>query len=145
MIWTANSFLGFTREEQGVWRGTPPSVHRTQFWSDVTSLSKIVQRGVFGVCHEFVSRLQFVGNKLKRRQIGQGRDSRNAVGVPVCVAIVVTVTQAGATPDGGVHGLYTITGRSDAKGCSLAQPDFAKELGRHNVIFVSRRQRLGWV
>jgi CxxC motif-containing protein (DUF1111 family) len=48
---------------------------------------------------------------------------------------VVTVTQAGATPDGGVHGLFTIAGRSDAKGCVLAQPDFARELGRHNVIF----------
>lgn len=48
---------------------------------------------------------------------------------------VVTVTQAGATPDGGVHDLYTIAGRSDAKGCTLAQPDFARELGRHNVIF----------
>jgi CxxC motif-containing protein (DUF1111 family) len=48
---------------------------------------------------------------------------------------VMTVTQRGASPDGGVHGLFTITGRSDAKGCSVAQPDFAKELGRHNVIF----------
>lgn len=48
---------------------------------------------------------------------------------------VVTVTQSGAAPDGGVHGLFTIAGRSDAKGCTLAQPDFAKELGRHNVIF----------
>ena len=48
---------------------------------------------------------------------------------------VVTVTQRGAVPDGGVHNLFTITGRSDAAGCSLAQPDFAKELGRNNVIF----------
>ena len=48
---------------------------------------------------------------------------------------VVTVTQAGATPDGGVHDLYSIAGRSDAKDCTLAQPDFARELGRHNVIF----------
>ena len=48
---------------------------------------------------------------------------------------VVTVTQAGAVPDGGVHDLFTISGRSDAAGCSLAQPDFTKELGRNNVIF----------
>ena len=48
---------------------------------------------------------------------------------------VMAITQAGATPDGGVHGLYTIAGRSDAKGCTLAQPDFGRELGRHNVIF----------
>ena len=48
---------------------------------------------------------------------------------------VLTITQRGFSPDGGVHGLYTITGRSDAKGCNLAQPDFAKEVARHNVIF----------
>ena len=48
---------------------------------------------------------------------------------------VFTVTQRDAFPDGGVHGLYTITGRTDSNGCVLAQPDFARELGRHNVIF----------
>jgi hypothetical protein len=53
-----------------VWRSVPPSVHRTQFWSDVTSLSKIVQKADFGVCHEIVSELQFVGNKLKKQRIG---------------------------------------------------------------------------
>ena len=37
--------------------------------------------------------------------------------------------------DGGVHGLYTITGRSDAPGCVLAQPNFAQALAYHNVIF----------
>ena len=37
--------------------------------------------------------------------------------------------------DGGVHGLYTIAGRTDAPGCTLAQPDFAHELARNNVIF----------
>jgi CxxC motif-containing protein (DUF1111 family) len=39
------------------------------------------------------------------------------------------------TPDGGVHGLYTITGRSDAPGCNLAQPLFAQQLANSNVIF----------
>jgi len=39
------------------------------------------------------------------------------------------------TPDGGVHGLYTIAGRSDAPGCTLAQPNFARELAANNVIF----------
>lgn len=48
---------------------------------------------------------------------------------------IVTVTQQGATPDGGVHDLFTIAGRTDATGCNLAQPDFAKELSRNNVIF----------
>jgi CxxC motif-containing protein (DUF1111 family) len=39
------------------------------------------------------------------------------------------------TPDGGVHGLYTIKGRTDAPGCNLSQPDFATQLGRGNVSF----------
>ena len=43
-------------------------------------------------------------------------------------------TSTGAL-DGGVHELYTIAGRSDATGCSLAQPDFAAALSDHNVIF----------
>jgi CxxC motif-containing protein (DUF1111 family) len=46
--------------------------------------------------------------------------------------------------DGGVHGLYTIAGRSDAPGCSLPQPDctsgqtctpFGTQLANNNVIF----------
>ncbi|HTD24501.1 MAG TPA: di-heme oxidoredictase family protein [Terriglobales bacterium] len=40
-----------------------------------------------------------------------------------------------AALDGGVHGLYTIAGRSDAIGCNLQQPDFATQLANHNVIF----------
>jgi CxxC motif-containing protein (DUF1111 family) len=38
-------------------------------------------------------------------------------------------------PDGGVHGIYTIRGRIDAPGCQLEQPDFAKQLANHNVVF----------
>jgi len=39
------------------------------------------------------------------------------------------------SPDGSVHDLYTITGRTDAVGCTLAQPDFAQQLANDNVIF----------
>ncbi|HEY6242230.1 MAG TPA: di-heme oxidoredictase family protein [Burkholderiales bacterium] len=39
------------------------------------------------------------------------------------------------TADGGVHALFTITGRTGATGCTLAQPDFATQLAAHNVIF----------
>ena len=39
------------------------------------------------------------------------------------------------TPDGGVHALFTITGRDDAPGCMLGQPAFEQELANHNVIF----------
>jgi CxxC motif-containing protein (DUF1111 family) len=39
------------------------------------------------------------------------------------------------TPDGQVHELYVITGRPDAPGCNIAQPNFAAELAAHNVVF----------
>jgi CxxC motif-containing protein (DUF1111 family) len=37
--------------------------------------------------------------------------------------------------DGGVHDLFVITGRSDASGCTIAQPNFAQQLANTNVIF----------
>ncbi|HEY7128313.1 MAG TPA: di-heme oxidoredictase family protein, partial [Nitrospira sp.] len=39
------------------------------------------------------------------------------------------------TPDGGVHALFTITGRSDASGCFLHQPDFRSAVAAKNVVF----------
>ncbi len=55
---------------------------------------------------------------------------------PVREARFIAVSsQNGAALDGGVHGLFTIQGRSDAVGCTLAQPNFAQQLANHNVIF----------
>lgn len=46
------------------------------------------------------------------------------------------VRNADGSPDGGVHGLFTIAGRADAPpGCDIAQPDFAAEVARNNVVF----------
>jgi len=39
------------------------------------------------------------------------------------------------TLDGGVHGLFTIMGRSDATSCQLAQPNFERMLSENNVSF----------
>jgi len=39
------------------------------------------------------------------------------------------------TRDGGVHNLFTITGRADAPGCILSQPDFETAARHHNLIF----------
>jgi len=39
------------------------------------------------------------------------------------------------TPDGGVHALFTITGRKGAVGCNIKQEDFEKEFLHNNVIF----------
>ncbi len=38
-------------------------------------------------------------------------------------------------PDGGVHDLYSVTGRSDATSCQIAQPNFAQELASNNAVF----------
>ncbi len=38
-------------------------------------------------------------------------------------------------PDGGVHDLFVITGRKDAEGCSIAQPDFANAVEQRNAFF----------
>lgn len=45
------------------------------------------------------------------------------------------ISNPDGSDDGGVHGLYTIAGRTDAPGCSYPQPDFAKELVNDNVSF----------
>jgi CxxC motif-containing protein (DUF1111 family) len=37
--------------------------------------------------------------------------------------------------DGGVHPLFTISGRPGAESCTLTQPDFASEVANRNVIF----------
>lgn len=45
------------------------------------------------------------------------------------------VRNADGTPDGGVHALFTITGRAGTRGCNVEQPDFARALAERNVIF----------
>lgn len=38
------------------------------------------------------------------------------------------------SPDGEVHGLYTVAGRTDAKGCDLKQPDFERQMADNNIV-----------
>lgn len=45
------------------------------------------------------------------------------------------IRNANGSIDGGVHGLYTIAGRTDAPGCTLGQPNFGQALANNNVIF----------
>src|SRR5262249_40573158 len=45
------------------------------------------------------------------------------------------VKNADGTPDGGVHALFTNTGRLGAASCGLTQPDFAAAVAANNVIF----------
>src|SRR5262249_4894383 len=45
------------------------------------------------------------------------------------------IQNADGSPDGGVHALFTISGRSGASGCSISQPDFQTQVAQQNVIF----------
>jgi CxxC motif-containing protein (DUF1111 family) len=45
------------------------------------------------------------------------------------------VRNADGTPDGGVHAIFTVSGRIGASGCSLTQPDFATAVRNSNAIF----------
>jgi CxxC motif-containing protein (DUF1111 family) len=38
-------------------------------------------------------------------------------------------------PDGSVHQLFTITGRSDAQTCSLSQPNFSQAASQNNLVY----------
>lgn len=38
-------------------------------------------------------------------------------------------------PDGGVHAIFSIAGRSDAPGCSMAQPDYDRAEQLNDIIF----------
>jgi CxxC motif-containing protein (DUF1111 family) len=45
------------------------------------------------------------------------------------------VNNPNGTPDGGVHALFVISGRSDAPGCNITQPNFAAAVSANNAIF----------
>ena len=49
--------------------------------------------------------------------------------------VALDATNVYSVQDGGVHDLYTIQGRTDAPGCTLAQPNFTTQLSLGNVIF----------
>jgi CxxC motif-containing protein (DUF1111 family) len=45
------------------------------------------------------------------------------------------VSNPDGTADGGVHDLFVISGRHDAPGCKIVQPDFATAVAQHNAVF----------
>jgi CxxC motif-containing protein (DUF1111 family) len=45
------------------------------------------------------------------------------------------ITYPDGTPDGGVHDLFVITGRRDAPGCNITQPNYEQAIQQNNVIF----------
>jgi CxxC motif-containing protein (DUF1111 family) len=55
--------------------------------------------------------------------------------VPSFITESGPIREARFKSDGGVHGLFTIAGRSDAKGCQATQPDFETNVANDNVIF----------
>jgi CxxC motif-containing protein (DUF1111 family) len=55
--------------------------------------------------------------------------------VPAFIKPDGPVREARFKSDGGVHGLFTIAGRTDAPGCTMAQPDFAAAAAAGNLSF----------
>ncbi len=55
--------------------------------------------------------------------------------VPFFISASSPVRAARFKSDGGVHDLFSIAGRSDAKGCTLAQPNFAQAFQANNLVF----------
>lgn len=51
------------------------------------------------------------------------------------VRVARFVRNADGTADGGVHGLFVISGRPDAPGCQIVQPDFAGAIATNNIEF----------
>ena len=51
------------------------------------------------------------------------------------VRVVRFKTNPNGTPDGGVHDLFTVSGRVYAAGCSITQPDFATAVAQNNTSF----------
>ncbi len=45
------------------------------------------------------------------------------------------ISNVNGTPDGGVHNLFVISGRTDASGCTITQPNFAQAVSQGNIIF----------
>src|SRR5438552_2414159 len=57
--------------------------------------------------------------------IGPLSEMKNGtVTVPFFISLNGPIREARFKSDGGVHDLFTITGRTDAPGCNIAQPDF---------------------
>jgi CxxC motif-containing protein (DUF1111 family) len=55
--------------------------------------------------------------------------------VPAFIKPDGPVREARFKSDGGVHGLFTIAGRVDAPGCTMAQPDFVAAAAAGNLSF----------
>jgi CxxC motif-containing protein (DUF1111 family) len=65
--------------------------------------------------------------------VGQYMGGSNSI--PPFITADGPVREARFKSDGGVHDLFTISTRSDGKGCSMAQPDFAAEAANGNLSF----------
>ncbi|MGA7379599.1 MAG: di-heme oxidoredictase family protein [Terriglobales bacterium] len=79
---------------------------------------------------------------LPNPQIAAGHDQQASNYIPFFITLDGPVREARFPltadlrhPDGGVHDLFTISGRTDASGCKLAQPDFRAAAEAGNLIF----------
>jgi CxxC motif-containing protein (DUF1111 family) len=107
--------------------------------ADATGLGPVFNLDNCGGCHAFPS----VGgtSPLINPQIDIATFAGAANQVPSFLSLdgpvreVRFIANVDGTRDGGVHALFTIGGRLDARGCHLSQPDFEREARRGNLAF----------
>ncbi len=66
---------------------------------------------------------------------GANNSAPSFIAVRSPVLVVRFVRKPNGSADGDVHAIYTIAGRTDAKGCNLAQPEFGQQMADNNVVF----------
>jgi len=92
-----------------------------------------------GGCHAFPA----IGGASPARnpqvRLATAAGARNAVPSFILlngpVRVARFVANHDGTPDGSVHNLFTIAGRTDAPGCDLKQSDLEPDVQRSNVVF----------
>ncbi len=106
-----------------------------------TGLGPTFNSNECGSCHSF----PFIGGSsppTNNPQVAVGHADGAANQIPWFITLNGPVREARFKTDGGVHDVFTITGRADAGACSIAQPNFGQsgdpvtgQGGNPNVVF----------
>jgi len=126
----ANGLSQFT-EEEGVTLTSPGNGGLGPTFN-ADSCGACHSQPVFGGTSPSAKAYPYVGQN-PQYTVGQLMGGSNTI--PFFVTPDGPVREARFKSDGAVHDLFTIAGRSDAPGCSMAQPDFAAEYANGNLSF----------
>jgi CxxC motif-containing protein (DUF1111 family) len=110
---------------------------------DGSGLGPTFNSDACGSCHKQPAVGGVGANPNSQQEEGVGPNPQIAVAllegagntIPFFITPDGPVREARFKSDGGVHGLFTIQGRTDAPGCTMRQPDFATENANGNLVF----------